>query len=111
MQNSPQWSQLHDATLESVHCRWAEGSIRLCLRTSIPGVPVVDIVAKGVRRLDYPRLFPWGPRVSVNEITGPRILVGALMQRLAIEMQSGDLIVVEAEVFQLSSAGSGEGGS
>jgi hypothetical protein len=100
MQNSPSWSDLHDATLLRVECRWEDGCFYVYLRTGISACPEVQIVATGGRRLDCPRMHPWGPSVSVNEVRGPTELAEKL-QRLEIEMQSGDVIVLDAEEFRI----------
>ncbi len=52
------------------------------------------IRASGVTRIEVPLHHPWGPSVSVNEVR-----LGA--QRLEVEMQSGDRIVVEAQELEV----------
>jgi len=56
------------------------------------------VVADGVFDLHVPQVKDWGPSVSVNNVRGP--LNGAAgRKRLEIEMQSGDVIVIEAAAF------------
>jgi hypothetical protein len=104
MRNELSWDQLHDATLLRLECRWADGCTTVYLRTGAPSFPEAQIVATGGRRIECPRFQPWGPSVSVNEIRGPMTLPGEQGGRLEIEMQSGDVIVLEAEAFRLMSA-------
>lgn len=104
MPNTLSWTQLHDATLLRVECRWEDGRFCLHLRTGIAAYPEVQVVATGGRRLDCPRRHPWGPSVSVNEVRGPTQLASENLQRLEIEMQSGDVLVLDAEEFQIVAA-------
>jgi len=93
------WDALHDATLVSIECQWAEGTTTLRLR--VAGAPQARIVATGTVRIDCPRMLPWGHSVSINGVTGPLASAGSKLARLEVEMQSGDLIVIEAESFDL----------
>jgi hypothetical protein len=98
------WSQLHDATLVRLEFRWEDGCTTVYLRTGVPSFTEAQIVATGGWRIECPRLHPWGPSISVNEIRGPMNLPDEQGSRLEIEMQSGDVIVLEAEEFRLMSA-------
>jgi hypothetical protein len=78
---------LHDATLLTITVDWAEGTASVRLH---PYSGMVTIEASGLSHLDIPRRHPWGPSVSVNEVT--------LVDRtLRVEMQSGDTLVIEAD--------------
>ncbi len=101
IQNNLSWRQLHDATLVRVECRWEDGCFSVHLRTGVSTYPEVQIVATGGKRLDCPRMHPWGPSVSVHQIRGPTQLADEKLQRLEIEMQSGDVLVLDAEDFWL----------
>jgi hypothetical protein len=62
------------------------------------------ILASAVRRLSCGRQMPWGSSASINEVRGPTA-VGDGVSVLEIEMQSGDLIRIEADAFTLPDAG------
>jgi hypothetical protein len=82
---------MHDATLLSVSVDWSAGTAVVRLLRDVDGKPEVSTFeARGLRHLDLARRQPWGPSVSVNTLE-------CLSGRLSIEMQSGDLIVVEAD--------------
>jgi hypothetical protein len=51
-----------------------------------------------VTKLACPRENPWGPSGSVNEVRGP-IAVGDGIDRMEVEMQSGDTISVDGKAF------------
>jgi hypothetical protein len=87
---------LHDATLETVTFDWPTGVVEVRLRTA-SGYVVLRAVA--VERLSCPRLNPWGPSSSVNEVRASANAAGG--QVVELEMQSGDLITVEAASFTL----------
>ena len=56
-----------------------------------------------MRRLGCDRQPPWGFSVSINEVRGPAA-AGDDASVLEIEMQSGDLIRIEAVAFSLRDA-------
>jgi hypothetical protein len=99
--NELSWGQLHDATLVRLECRWEDGCTTVHLRTGVSSFPEAQIVANGARRIECPRLHPWGASVSINEVRGPVTLPDEQGSRLEIEMQTGDVIVLEAEAFRL----------
>lgn len=99
--NDLTWEQLHDAALVDLEYRWEDGRITVRLRTGHSSFREVRIVASGGRRMECPRLSPWGPSVSVNEVRGPVALRDEDGSRLELEMQSGDVIVLEAATFRL----------
>ena len=87
---------------------WHAARVTLSFRQ--PNGNLAAIIAEGVSRLDAPRFNDWGPSVSVNRIVGP---VDADAQvrgarRIAIEMQSGDVITVLAASFVLPHPATGE---
>lgn len=88
------WDKLHDATLVSVQLDWATGTTVLALRTGLPEAPTIAVTAEGTTQLRCPRKWPWGESVSISEIRGPTAHENG--SRLEIEMQSGDVLEVEA---------------
>ncbi|MBL4687335.1 MAG: hypothetical protein JKY37_22250 [Nannocystaceae bacterium] len=91
------YSALHDATLQMVQLRWAEGTIRVEVIHVGGGVRRGGaIVGVGVTGISCGRAFPWGESQSINDVSlGER--AGTLVLR--IEMQSGDEISVQAKRF------------
>jgi hypothetical protein len=78
--------------------RWSSGEAVLRIRTGDPPHPQCVVVASAVRRLGCHRRMPWGFSVSINEVRGPAA-AGDDASVLEIEMQSGDLIRIEAAAF------------
>lgn len=92
------WNALHDATLERVELVWASGEALVHLRAD---TGAVMIRALRTKRVECSRLEPWGSSVSVNEVRGPVTSPDGGGQRLELEMQSGDLLVLEADQLEL----------
>jgi hypothetical protein len=89
---------LHDATLLGLSLTWGkQPALTVRFRTS--GLLIVTLTAQRVKLLHCPQVAPWGPSVSVNDVRGPRD-AGNGFQRFEIEVQSGDVIVVEAQRFE-----------
>ncbi len=91
---------MHDWTLISVSVAWEIGSAEFQLIKM--GGECVSLSAERVIRLVVPHKNEWGPSVSINEVRGPTTVDGG-MQKIEIEMQSGDLIEIIAERFHLPS--------
>ena len=91
------WDELHDATLVSVRLDWATGIAVFSARAALPDAPEVSVTAEGVTNLQCPREQPWGESVSINEVRGP--VPHEKGSRLEVEMQSGDVLLVEARSF------------
>jgi hypothetical protein len=89
-----EWGRLHDATLENIVVDWSKGTVQVNFITYF--APIVSIYAQGLSQLIVPHKFPWGPSVSVNDVHW-REAIKEGIQRLEIEMQSGDTIVIEAK--------------
>jgi len=88
---------MHDWTLNSISIDWQSG----CAVCRLEGPDAqASLVANGLRELRLPRKFSWGPSVSVNRVTGP-IQKSAGLSLISIEMQSGDIIEIEASSFNL----------
>ena len=97
------WAGLHDATLESMELRWSSGEVVLRIRTGDATHPQHVVVASAVRRVGCDRQMPWGFSVSINDVRGPTAADDDASV-LEIEMQSGDLLRIEARAFSLRDA-------
>ncbi|MGC3999576.1 MAG: tetratricopeptide repeat protein [Anaeromyxobacter sp.] len=87
---------LHDAVIEELHLDLAAGTALVWFRTAAGRV---SIAAEGVLLVKAPRREPWGGGGSayVNEVRGPRpIHAGSEASRIEIELQSGDVLEIEA---------------
>jgi hypothetical protein len=102
----PPLCSLHDATLTNIVIDWQEGIVTLKFRGSpdprwrLP----FDVIMFEMRHVDCPRLLPWGPSESVNELRGPLEAAAGTM-RFELEMQSGDVIVIEAARWEVRRVG------
>jgi DNA polymerase I-like protein with 3'-5' exonuclease and polymerase domains len=79
---------LHDATLVAVHLTWADGTCVMMIRHS--QLSDCTLTFNGVSNLVLPRTQPWGPSRSINSISQQ------IKGQYVIEMQSGDMIRIEA---------------
>ena len=102
MAPSVTWDSLHDSTLTKLEVIWETGEGTLYIQTGLDALLSARIKMVGLRKLECPRSQPWGISESVNAVRGPRITEDGASQRLEIEMQSGDEIVLEAAEFALS---------
>lgn len=102
MQSDITWNDLHDDTLVSIEVRWLEGTVKICIDSGVPGYSEVTIEGKGLRLFECPRLEPWGASESINGVKLPTRMPDADWSRLEIEMQSGDVIKVDADSFVLT---------
>ena len=89
--------ELHDATLTSIELEWSVGRVTICFRTANGRI---ELYADDVSTLQVPRALPWGASSSVNEVK--QSTPSSRKARIEIEVQSGDVIVVEAASFQWS---------
>ena len=79
---------LHDATLVAVHMAWADGT---CVMTVRHGqLSDCMLTFTGVLNLVLPHNQPWGPSQSINSISQ------RIKGHYEIEMQSGDVLMIEA---------------
>jgi hypothetical protein len=86
---------LHDATLVDLSLQWGERST-LVARFRQGARRFVALTVFDVKLLHCPHENPWGPSVSVNRVrSAPGARAG--LQRIEIEIQSGDTISVEGE--------------
>ncbi len=88
-------NQLHDATLLAIEVDRARKSAEITFRQHPDRK--VHLTASGARSVVIPHEAPWGPGISVNE--GRQISAAEGQGSLEIEMQSGDVIRVDAEGF------------
>lgn len=96
-------ADLHDASLRSitVDVDGATASLALELTRTGAGPHELTLVAHGWRALSVPKREPWGRAAVwyVNEVRGPWAIASGL-QRVEIEMQSGDVLEIEAATIQ-----------
>lgn len=93
-QDQQSWQRLHDATLVDLHLDWKSGALTINLRVGSPRQGTVQLRGSDLTLLDCPRQFPWGKSISINNIRGPIHTPDG--ERLEIEVQSGDILVVIA---------------
>lgn len=81
----------HDATLKNATLDWESGTTTM--RFVLCGQPAREatITMRETADLKCTRQFPWGKSVSVNRLDVQKLDSG---DRLEIEMQSGDKIVI-----------------
>jgi hypothetical protein len=89
---------LHDATLLRIEMDWASSTVVMHLRAGKAGE--VRLTVTGASHLECPHRNPWGPSVSINEVRGPSTTPSGA-KRVEIEMQSGDVLVVEGDTLVL----------
>ena len=95
--------RLHDTVLLNAVLNWEAGEVKLGVGAwLIQGHRKVNAVirATGLTLFHLPREHPWGRSFYINHVRGPVSLSNERL-RMEIEMQSGDVIVVEAGEFQL----------
>jgi hypothetical protein len=91
------WEQFHDSTIQEIQISLDKEVVVIKLTTAehyLTGISSTSIIAEKVKFIICPILKPWGRSISINEITDNG-------ERLEIEMQSGDTIVIEAEAFNI----------
>lgn len=97
---------MHEWVLISVLFEWETGRVTLSFDTDEAGL--VSIIAESVSDLHVPQMNDWGGSVHVNEVRGPSDLENG-RRKLEIEMQSGDVIRIEAVMFHLPPAEAASG--
>jgi hypothetical protein len=103
MMTTVNWMELHDASLESLELHWSSGEVILRILTGAATTPRRVIAASSTYKLECGRKMPWGVSESINEVRGPTP-VGDDRFVLEIEMQSGDVIRIEAGAFRVKSS-------
>jgi hypothetical protein len=86
----------HDATLVAVHVNWADGTCTVEVDHWTFGICVLTFSA--MSHLTLPRKQDWGRSVSINSFSMPS------SGQYEIEMQSGDLIKIEAAEMTLATS-------
>ena len=107
--DNQEFQRLHDAVLESINFFWESARVIVKLGTCEEPSRNVEILCDKVSGLSCPAKNPWGPSIYVNEVAGSNAADSGNF-RLEIEMQSGDIIVIEA-VEILFSTGDGSSDS
>jgi hypothetical protein len=82
---------LHDATLVALRVNWADGTCVAELKHGMLGGCVLTFSA--VSHLTLPRKQSWGRSISINSFSM------SSRGQYEIEMQSGDLIKIEASAM------------
>lgn len=85
---------LHDATLLAIHISWGNGTCTVELRHGTLGS--CALMFSAVSYLALPRKQAWGPSASIDSFSH------ADSGRYEIQMQSGDIIEIEAEEVALT---------
>ena len=86
----PSDTDLHDATLVSIHFDWEARTCRLEFAGAPSRLEPFCLTLSGVTEVVVPATQPWGPSGSV--LAAKQLAGGGI----AIEMQSGDTITVVA---------------
>lgn len=89
---------MHDWTIKLLKVIWKESTVIITFEDS--NSHEVDLIIKGLTDLKIPKKDDWGESDSVNEIEGP-ILLDNGKNYLAIEIQSGDKIEIEADSISM----------
>ena len=87
---------LHDATLVAVRVNWADGTCIVEVDHGKLGICLLTFAA--MSQLTLPRKQSWGRSVSINSFSMPT------SGQYEIEMQSGDLIMIEASEMTLTTS-------
>lgn len=89
---------MHDWTLISIVVEWAKGIVTVTFDAY--EYNRVILTAEGLIELVVPKHDKWGESVSVNKVQGPVKLENGHYY-LALEIQSGDTITLEARSIQM----------
>ncbi|MGZ5051436.1 MAG: hypothetical protein ACXWF8_18745 [Methylobacter sp.] len=89
---------MHDWTLLSIVVEWMKGIVTITFDTY--EYNRVILIAEGLIELVVPKHDEWGESVSVNKVQGPVKLKNG-NYHLALEIQSGDTITLEARSIQM----------
>jgi hypothetical protein len=97
------WPPLHDGVVNSICVRWPGAIGTIALGTSEHGN--LEIIATGLTLLSCPQHYPWGRAkyLHVNEARLSKSADG--LDRLEVETQAGDVIVLEAAAITLQIGG------
>jgi len=98
------WSDLHDSILCSIKLDWKNGEVRFELETNeayVQSSRKAVIIGKELTFFECPRKEPWGQSMYINEAKCHKIDSTGQSLYLTIEMQSGDLLKLEAKIISL----------
>ncbi len=102
------WRDLHDAVVESIVVGWDKFAwvhFNLAPNGAYVKPPrPLRLIGTELKHIECPQRNPWGPSDFVNGVEERKVDGGT---RLEIEMQSGDVIVVEATSFEVQEGGEG----
>lgn len=89
---------LHDATLSAVLFDWREGTLEIRVQADESPESLKVHRASDVRSVSCSRDLPWGLSDAINTVRLTNLEFDS-RQRLEIEMQSGDLLIFDAQSF------------
>ena len=96
-------NDLHDGTLAQITVSWGEfARVKLKInpnRYYIESGRTVIILGEKLKHLNCPQELPWGPSNLVNRA---KMVESPENEKLEIEMQSGDVIQIEADSIKVS---------
>jgi hypothetical protein len=92
---------MHDWTLTKVEFDWRAARVLIDLKD--PTGTSRSLIAEGVQDLHITHRHEWGPSASVNKVSDAE-QVSSGLHRIKIEMQSGDVIQIVAQRFELPSS-------
>ncbi len=84
---------MHDWVISRIEIDWNEGVVDITFKTPFGDK---NIVAIEFSEVNLPKREDWGPSNSVYKVGKPTQLENK-NSKLSIEMQSGDVIVIEAK--------------
>jgi len=89
---------MHDWILVSISAEWIKGVVTVTFKNHESDQ--VMLITDGLANLRIPKREGWRESVSVNEVSGP-ILLSNGNYHLALEIQSGDKIELEAKSIKM----------
>ena len=84
----------HDAQLNAVTFNWTTGLVTIHITLCRTPKTEVALSVEDARSLVVPREAPWGRSFYINKLVTHRDVE---FSRLEVEMQSGDVVVVEGK--------------
>lgn len=94
-----EYNKFHDATFLGCSFDWKSGDLKLLFKLCNEKHSNTYIVAKNIKSFTCTREYPWGESVSVNELLLDELK--ATDYRMKLEMQSGDIIKIIANLFKI----------
>ena len=90
---------MHDWTLSKIDFDWHAARVTVEFRDSTSAKRT--LIAEGAREFLIPKAEEWGPSVSFNGVLSETEAGSARGKCLELEMQSGDVIRIVAQTFDL----------